>query len=155
MIAFCAQKTREAEAEQRRQEEAARHFPALIPVLYKNRVRILEDPQFYFIELPSLLFIMGDKPPPVFLGQLLEQWDTDPVFSEPCDCGGKALLYALNLYPSHRFKCRWHLRCPTCGKEITVKKDPNNHRIHAMYSLAQQVKPEGLVSSTLAELEEF
>jgi hypothetical protein len=154
---FVIRKKLEAEARERRLQEDAQLFSNLIPLMYKNRSLILEEPMFYYMKTPPMTF-RAIQFIPVFLGQLVKLWESDQAFTGQCNCGSAALLYSLRANPYHSEYSVKKLRCLRCGKDFEVKGDffpPNGdgHCFHTLRLLPKSIKPKGLHSLTLMELE--
>ena len=87
----------EAEAKRIRIEQFNLFYPNIpLFVEEKNRQMILSNPNYYSIVAPELFygitFNIGN--PTVTLGELLQIWENEPVFSTTCKkCGGKSVVY--------------------------------------------------------------
>jgi hypothetical protein len=101
-------------------DEAREFYYSHIGLFYANRDRILQDPRFYSIEPPDVLFstaYVSFRGARVTLGELVELWQNEPRFSTPCDCGGSGLLYFYGGSPLSG-TCDRTFRCTVCGKTL-------------------------------------
>jgi hypothetical protein len=71
-------------------------FYQSIPLFVENQKMILSDPTYYSIVLPAhFYYAQWVATRKVTLGELLQIWENEPVFSTTCKkCGGKSVVYS-------------------------------------------------------------
>jgi hypothetical protein len=76
-------------------EEDCQLFYANIPLFVEKREVIWRNPRFYCIEPPygfgGGMFVECSS---ITLGDMLALWETEPVFSRKCKCGGRTVIYS-------------------------------------------------------------
>lgn len=109
----------EAEAKRIRDERFNLFYPN-IPLFWKNREMILSEPRYYSVVAPEhfygMMYMLAGNPI-VTLGELLQIWEKEEVFSVECkSCGGKSVVYRFGGSPLSGSIFEKKTICLQCGK---------------------------------------
>jgi len=86
----------------------------------KNRQMILSNPKYYSIVAPEpffgMMYFSSVRSAKVTLGELLQIWENEPVFSIACKkCGGKSVIYRFGGSPLSGTMFETKNICVECG----------------------------------------
>ena len=95
-------------------------FYLQIPLFWANREMILKEPRYYSITAPhhfyAMMYMLAGNPI-VNLGQLLQIWEKEKIFSVECGhCGGKAVVFRFGGSPLSGTVFELKTICLACGK---------------------------------------
>jgi hypothetical protein len=103
---------------ERKRKEIFDSFYPHIPLFWKNREMILKEPRYYSVRSP--FYFMGAAyigSSLVTLGELLQIWERETVFSVTCrDCGGKRVVFNFSGSPLSGALGLCENICLQCGK---------------------------------------
>jgi len=134
----------EAETKRIRDERFNLFYPN-IPLFWRNRKLILKEPRYYSIKTPETLFdaMYCDKGLYVTLGELLQIWENEAIFSVECNtCGGKSVIYRFGGSPLSGTLFEKKAICLQCGKTDNLQRNGSFGQmqdIRAKYSLLEPI----------------